>query len=190
VVAINIGSYPRTWAGLLKLNLGCGDYPLDGFINVDSTLRHGVNAVINVPPLPWPDASVSEIYAGHFLEHLDFADGGELLRECSRVLVSGGSIGVVVPDFHEIARRYVMDAAAPFEWADGTHDMTDLDEVCHYLLFSTCQPSHHRWAYDLTSLGRALMRAGFDVTGEIDRMGDPRLSTPRWYQCGLNASKP
>jgi predicted SAM-dependent methyltransferase len=174
----------------LRLNLGCGDYSLDGFVNVDAMAFRGVDAVISVPPLPWPDASVSEIYAGHFLEHLSFADGGELLRECFRVMTSGASIGVVVPDFHEIARRYVLEADAPFEWGDGRHDMTDLDELCHYLLFSTVQQSHHLWAYDLTTLGRALERVGFALTREIDRFSDPRLSTPRWYQCGLNASKP
>jgi predicted SAM-dependent methyltransferase len=175
--------------GVLKLNLGAGEYPLEGFVNVDTLAFRGIDAVIAVPPLPWPDGSVSEIYMGHFLEHLDFATGAELLVESFRVLAPGGGIGVVVPDFHEIAYRYILRSHAPFEWQSGTHDVTDLDELCHYLLFSTCQPSHHRWAYDLSTLGRALVRAGFVITGEIDRLHDPRLSTPRWYQCGLNARK-
>jgi len=174
----------------LKLNLGCGDYPLTGFVNVDATAIRGVDAVISVPPLPWPDKSADEIYCGHFLEHLSFAQAGELLSECFRVLQPGGKIGVVVPDFHEVARRYLMEADAPFEWQYHVHDLTDLDELNHFILFSTCQPSHHLWAYDLSTLGRALERVGFEVTGEIDRFSDPRLSTPRWYQCGLEARKP
>ena len=175
---------------LLRLNLGCGDYALPGFCNVDASYFPGVNQVLSVPPLPWADTCVTEIYCGHFLEHLSRQDAAELLDECWRVLVPGGTLGVVVPDFREVAWRYVMNQPAPFEWSDGLHDVGDLDELCHFLLFSTCQPSHHLWAYDLHTLRRTLESAGFEVTGEIDRMADPRLSTPRWYQCGWNSVKP
>ena len=190
--AADLGAaYMMRTAGAVKLNLGCGEYSLGpDWLNIDAVPTSASNLVLTVPPLPWPDGSVDEVYCGHFLEHLDRPQGAALLAECFRVMTPGASIGIVVPDFHEIARRYVMEADAPFEWADGTHDMTDLDELCHYLLFSTCQPSHHLWAYDLTTLGRALERAGFVLTREIDRFSDPRLSTPRWYQCGWEASKP
>jgi predicted SAM-dependent methyltransferase len=176
----------------VRLNLGCGDYHLEGYVNIDAVASKAVDAVLTVPPLPWPDASVSTIYAGHFLEHLDRARGLELLKECYRVLEPKGTLGVVVPDFFEIAARYFTgQPAAPFEWPAGVwHDVRDLDELCHYLLFSTCQPSIHRWAYDLHTLGRALTWAGFEVLQEIDRYADSRLSTPQWYQCGLDARKP
>jgi predicted SAM-dependent methyltransferase len=177
--------------GTLKLNLGCGEYSLSGFVNVDAFAYRNVDTVMSVPPVPWPDASVEEIYMGHFLEHLGEQEGGELLRECHRVLRSGGTLGVVVPDFFEICRRYIKNEFAPFAWSDGNHDLTnDVDGLCRYLIFSTIQPSHHKWMYDEDSLRRALERAGFVVTGEIDRLEDPRLSTPRWYQFGLDARKP
>jgi predicted SAM-dependent methyltransferase len=174
----------------LRLNLGAGDYPLAEHINIDASPHPGVTMVLTVPPLPWPDGTVAEIYAGHFLEHLDLDRGRELLAEAFRVLEPGGALGIVVPDFREVARRYVAQEAAPFDWSDGHHDLRDLDDLCRCLIFSTCQPSHHRWAYDLATLERALTRAGFEVLGEIDRYTDPRLSTPQWYQAGLNARKP
>jgi predicted SAM-dependent methyltransferase len=173
----------------LRLNLGCGEYPLTGFVNVDAEPYAGVDLVAQVPPLPWPDDSATEIWAGHFLEHLDRGRGAELLAEAYRILVPGGTLGVVVPDFREVARRYVQGEDAPFLWVDGMHDMRNLDELCHFVLFSDCQTSHHQWAYDLASLKRALERAGFIATREIDRFSDPRLSTPRWYQCGWEAVK-
>jgi len=174
----------------VRLNLGCGDYPLAEHINIDASPHPGVTMVLTVPPLPWPDGSVAEIYAGHFLEHLDLERGRELLAESFRVLERGGTLGIVVPDFREVARRYVEQEVAPFDWSDGRHDLRDLDELCHYILFSTIQPSQHRWAYELATLERALQRAGFEVLGEIDRYTDPRLSTPQWYQCGTQARKP
>jgi hypothetical protein len=194
-VAITVGQglniqLSMTTVGALRLNLGCGEYRLEGFVNVDAMAFRGVDVVMTVPPLPWPDGSVSEIYCGHFLEHLERTAATELLGEAYRVLAPGGTIGIVVPDFREVARRYLNGGDAPFEWSDGMHDLTDLDELCHFILFSTCQPSHHFWAYDLTTLGLALERAGFALTREIDRFNDPRLSTPRWYQCGWQARKP
>jgi predicted SAM-dependent methyltransferase len=176
-------------AQALRLNLGCGEYPLDDFINVDATYFPGVNQVLSVPPLPWPDAIITEIYCGHFLEHLDEVRGRELLVECYRVLEPGGTISIVVPDFREVARRYVEREPSPFAWASHMHDLRDLDELCRFILFSTCQASHHFWMYDLDTLGRALERVGFSLTQEIDRFNDPRLSTPQWYQCGLEARK-
>ena len=174
----------------VRLNLGCGDYRLPGHLNVDASPAAGVDLVLSVPPLPWPDTCVSSIYMGHFLEHLSEDRGRELLAECYRVLQPGGTIGIVVPDFREVARRYLSSERAPMEWPAGVHhDLSDLDELCRCILFSTLQPSHHLWMYDVDTLGRALRRAGFEVTGEIDRFNDPRLSTGQWYQAGLDARK-
>jgi predicted SAM-dependent methyltransferase len=173
----------------VRLNLGAGDYRLAEYLNIDAVPGHAVDLVLTVPPLPWPDESVEAIYMGHVLEHFARDRGRELLDECFRVLAPGGTIGVVVPDFREVARRYVNAEHAPFEWFDGSHDLADLDALCHFVLFSTCQPSHHLWAYDFDTLRRALRLAGFEVLSEIDRYHDPRLSTPQWYQTGAEARK-
>jgi len=175
----------------VRLNLGCGEYPIQGFINVDAASLPGVDMVLTVPPLPWPDAAASEIYMGHCLEHFDRETGAYLLAECYRVLEPGGTLGVVVPDMAECLRRYVKDEPAPAEFPAGHHrDLRDLDDLNEMVIFSTAQPSHHFWSYDLVTLRRALERAGFEVTGEIDRYLDRRLSTPQWYQCGADARKP
>jgi predicted SAM-dependent methyltransferase len=179
--------------GAARLNIGCGEYRLSnahGWVNLDEAQESQADLKFHVPPLPWPDNTLGEIYAGHFLEHLSQLDGRHFLAECYRVLVPGGQLGIVVPDTREVARRYLLGEPAPFQWPDGWHDLRDLDELCWAVLFSTLQPSQHQWAYDLTTLRRALERAGFEVLDEIDRYADPRLSTPQWYQCGLDARKP
>lgn len=176
---------------VIRLNVGCGDYALPGWCNIDAAPGRGVDRVLVVPPLPWADESVIDIYAGHFLEHLSQADGRAFLAECFRALVPGGRLGIVVPDMSEVMRRYVLDEYAPMEFPQGHHrDLRDLDDLNECVLFSTAQPSHHLWSYDLHTLRRALERAGFDVIREIDRLRDPRLSTPQWYQTGLDGLKP
>jgi predicted SAM-dependent methyltransferase len=174
----------------LRLNVGCGAYPLRGFVNIDAADGTAADVLADVPPLPYADASIDEVWACHFFEHLSFEDGAEFLRECYRVLVPGGALGLVVPDTREIMRRWLNGYPGRVEFPAGRHwDNTDLDDVCSMFLYSTAQPSHHLWSYDLTTLRRAIERAGFRVVGEIDRYRDPRLGSGQWYQCGLAAVK-
>lgn len=179
--------------GAVRLNIGCGEYRMraPGWVNVDESHDSAADLVKRVPPLPWASESVSEIYAGHFFEHLEPADAQEFLAECLRVLVPGGTLGLMVPDTREVMRRYVLDEPAPMEFPAGVqHDLRDLDECCAALLFSTLQPSRHQWAYDKFTLTRALLRAGFTEVHEFDRYKDPRVAVGAWYQVGVDAMKP
>lgn len=175
----------------MRLNIGAGEWPLIGYTNIDSEQYDGVDQVARVPPLPYPDASVDEIAAIHFLEHLDHPTGGEFLRECFRVLRPGGVIAVVVPDTFIIAKEYANQTRIGVEFPPGTiRAVADLDEVCGLFFYSTIQDSPHLWSYDARTLGRALRLAGFEVVRELDRFHDPRISYGTWYQVGLEARKP
>ncbi len=174
-----------------RLNIGSGEVPLLYYTNLDPDRRWPADRREQVPPLPYTDASLEEIYAGHFLEHLSQETAAEFLRECYRCLVPGGRLGIVVPDTREILRRWLDGAIDQVEWPHGVwRAVADLDEVCALFLYSTVQPSPHRWSYDLTTLERAMRTSGFTVTGPIDRYRDPRLGTGAWYQCGVDAMKP
>lgn len=161
----------------VKVNVGCGQYPFEGWFNIDIDPNAPAQYHGAIPPLPLGDGSVDEIYAGHFLEHLDYDDGAAFLRECFRVLRPGGKVGIVVPDTKAICERYLAG-------------LESLDEICRLFFYSTVQDTHHKWSYDLGSLADALRAVGFVVTGEIDRNVDPRLVCPAWFQCGLDAEKP
>jgi predicted SAM-dependent methyltransferase len=175
------------------VNCGCGFYKLNGWVNIDERGYPDslADLVVHVPPLPYADATVDEIYGGHFFEHLDQVEAADFLDECWRVLVPGGKLGLMVPDTREVMRRYILDEPAPVEFPAGhQRDLRDLDDCCAVIVFSTDQSSHHQWAYDQATLSRTLERAGFVVDGEFDRFSDPRLSTGQWYQFGLDAHKP
>ncbi len=174
-----------------RLNVGCGDFPLAYWTNLDAD--PGVRADIHatVPPLPFGDASLDEIYAGHFLEHLSFEDGAAFLAECYRCLAPGGKLGILVPDTFEVARRYVLGMPDKVEYPPETfHPVADLDEVCRMFLYSTVQVSPHKWSYDSRTLKRAMEAAGFVAFVEIDRYADLRIPVGEWYQCGWDAYKP
>lgn len=174
-----------------RLNVGCGQHPLLFFVNLDCDQSAYADMYQCVPPLPFEDGALDDIYAGHFLEHLRPAEAREFLAECLRCLVPGGRVGIVVPDTREVMTRWLSGALDQIEYPAGTwHAVADLDDVCGLFLYSTAQDSHHQWSYDLGTLARLLTGVGFMVTGQIDRYRDPRIAQGAFYQCGLDCIKP
>jgi SAM-dependent methyltransferase len=183
-----------------RVNIGCGQFPITGeragggWCNIDEAADTPADLHARVPPLPFPDGSLDEIYAGHFLEHLRPADAQAFLVECRRALKPGGTLGIVVPDFREVARRYL--AGAPDVIGLGgtarTFAIADLDDVCSLFLYSPkeVQVSAHLWSYDLDTLRRALEAVGFVSLVQIDRYADPRLTAGVWFQCGWECEAP
>lgn len=173
-----------------RINIGSGAHPLLEYCNIDSAADALADVHLQVPPIPYPDGSLDEVFAGHFLEHLDQLEASEFLSECYRCLRPGGKLGIVVPDTREVMRRYIDGSNARMEYPLGTwRDLRDLDEVCATILFSTVQPSHHKWAYDMVTLTRLLEKHKFSVVAEINRWLDPRISVGAWYQFGVDAVK-
>ncbi len=174
-----------------RLNVGCGRYPLRYYTNLDADVTARADVHCRVPPLPYADESLDEVWACHFLEHLPPEEGFAFLRECYRCLVPGGQLGVVVPDTREIARRYLAGAIDHIEYPEGVYwPVASLDTLCSLFFYSTAQDSPHRWCYDAQTLAQRLRRAGFERLREIDRYTDPRLGSGQWYQCGWQAYKP
>jgi len=83
----------------LKLNLGCGQKPQPGFVNVDKFGNPDLKWDLETFPWPWPENSVSEILMSHVLEHLgatsDVFIG--IMKELYRVCEPGAKIRIVVP---------------------------------------------------------------------------------------------
>lgn len=81
-----------------KINLGCGKFKLEGFVNIDIDKSVNPNLVCDIRKLPFEDDSIEEIYAGHIIEHFTIEDARKVLSECLRVLEPQGKIGIVVPE--------------------------------------------------------------------------------------------
>ena len=82
-----------------KLNLGCGEFPKTGFVNVDffSNSKPDVSHDLNQIPYPFEDDYFELIEADHLLEHL--TDPFGVMGELRRICAPQGLIHIRVPHF-------------------------------------------------------------------------------------------
>jgi hypothetical protein len=79
-----------------KLNLGCCDRKVPGYLGVDRVPGPAVDVVADLSkPWPWPENSIDEIMAHDIIEHLP--DKILTMNETWRVLKPGGKAEIVVP---------------------------------------------------------------------------------------------
>lgn len=87
----------------LKIELGGGPTPREGFMNVDVVEQADIRHDLNVLPWPIADESVDEVYSSHCLEHLNYPADGEFgirafVREIARICKVGAPVEIRVPD--------------------------------------------------------------------------------------------
>ena len=86
---------------LTKLNLGCGQRQLKGYINVDQNPGTNPDVTWNLEDTPWPfkGSTIAEIVLDHVLEHLGQATATYLaiIKELYRVCQDQAIIKINVP---------------------------------------------------------------------------------------------
>lgn len=90
----------------LRLDLGCGANKRAGFIGVDAVAFVGVDVIFDLRQeiWPWPDNSVKEVFAGHFIEHLTGRERVAFFNNLFRAMGVGASAVLVTPHWsHESA---------------------------------------------------------------------------------------
>jgi len=133
----------------IRLNLGCGRYPLAGFINVDQFANVNPDIVCDALNLPFPHESVDEIYCGHMLEHMTLEQGKKALAYWRDLLKPCGKISVTVPDFDVLVKKYLENST--------TDKLIELNEI---YIYSYCQESHHKYCYSADLLKNMMTNAG------------------------------
>lgn len=92
---------------MLKLHLGCGKRNIPGFTNVDICDLPHIHYRQNAGDMSnFADNSVKLIYSSHMLEYFDRTEAEGVLKEWRRVLVSGGTLRIAVPDFEALVKAY------------------------------------------------------------------------------------
>jgi predicted SAM-dependent methyltransferase len=174
----------------LRINLGSGRNRRPGFINVD--LTPGADYRLDLrEPLPFRDGSTAEVYSEHFLEHLEYpSETSSLLRECYRVLRSGGRVSMGVPDGELMLDDYAKGDNTKFEMLRRYYHPEWCDLPMHHVNWFFRQNGEHRYAYDFDTLASALESAGFVDIRRRDWDSAQDHESRRWGTLYIAATRP
>lgn len=138
----------------MKLNIGCGDKYLDGYVNVDVVeSRRGVrpDIICDVTTLDkFDDSTADEILAVHLVEHFYRWEIDDILRSWVRVLKPGGTVIVECPNLSKAVYNFIVDPEneSMSMWAFYGDPRWKDPLMCH------------KWAYTPQTLAQLLADVG------------------------------
>jgi SAM-dependent methyltransferase len=145
----------------VKLNLGCGDKILPGYVNVDvAPTRAGrkPDVICDLRRLePFQDESADEVLAVHVVEHFWRWEVVDVLREWARVLKPGARMILECPNLQSACEQFLRDAdagAGPGPEGQRTMWVFYGDPRWQDPLMV------HRWGYTPHSLAQVMAQAG------------------------------
>ena len=152
----------------MRLNLGCGDKILPGYVNVDvveSRAGQRPDVICDLHDLaPFDDASADEILSVHVVEHFWRWEIADVMREWVRVLKPGGRMVVECPNIQSACETFLQDPEQ-FSREDQAGQRT------MWVFYGDPKWKDplmiHRWGYTPASLKALLAGAGLaDVRQE------------------------
>lgn len=149
-----------------KLHLGSSNHLLSGWMNTDLEPGEGSAFLDATKPFPLPSESFDCVHAEHMIEHIPFADGVGMLRECHRILRPGGVVRIVTPNLPRIIGLYgatTTDAQKQYlDWLAATFTPEAPEPKAVFVINTFFQSWGHRFLYDEDTLRGAFRQAGFE----------------------------
>lgn len=141
----------------IRLNIGCGGRPLQGYVNIDMDSLNDIRRrypdqyfpddilVVqhDIFNLPYSSNSVDEIRCDGLIEHLPFVDEPRFFYEVQRCLKIGGILCLSTVDFEKTVRQWL---DAPDDWQDFFRDDVEAIRSQHWFGTGTYKPVN-RWGY-------------------------------------------
>lgn len=160
----------------LKINLGCNQWKLPGFVNVD--IDANVNPDVCSDIFDYLDTvgneTVDFIYMGHVLEHFGPGEGQKLLLACYAALRPGGTIQITVPDVVRAEEEY-LTGRITYQW------------YCQVLLGSEETPyQRHKSVFTEIILREFMLKYFTEIS---EQPNSPYLVSPENWQVCLQGKK-
>ena len=139
----------------MRLNLGCGDMILDGWVNCD-LYNDKAQIKCDVRQLPFDSDSVDDIYASHIIEHFDFYEAFKVLDEWKRVLKIGGFLRLETPDLLALCKRFV-----------ESDEQNRIGLYPQFYAYPWIDGQQHKFLYTPSQLSWTLDKAGFTAIQRV-----------------------
>lgn len=159
-----IAAYIREHQGQVRLNLGAGCSPMEGWLNGDIWPYPGTVYMDASRRLPFADGSVEFVRCEHLVEHLSYADSRRLLGECYRVLQADGILRISTPALEKLIALY---------WGEGQPAHAEL--LAHHQAYHNRPAENicawfndhvrlwgHQFIFDQATLTQLLKEVGFE----------------------------
>lgn len=140
-------------AGVVRLDLGCGNKREPGWIAVDQPANysgHPPDVEADLRALPFDDDYADEARAIHVIEHFYAWEAQDVLREWVRVLRPGGQLALECPCLDKVLALAQVPQVTP--------------QYVHWALYGDPRYKDpamvHKWAYTQTQLLKLMNSAG------------------------------
>jgi len=162
-----IPNYLNQYKQTRKLNIGAQIHVQEGWLSVDIwPAKEGIAYMDATKIFPLENGSFDYIFSEHMIEHIQLQEGFFMLKECYRILKTGGKIRIATPcmDYliekvdkqDETTQKYFQKLVKPI-MATGINISIDRAYFINYLAYNY----NHRFIYSKTCLTDLLTDAGF-----------------------------
>lgn len=154
-----------------RLHLGAGGNDPSGWLNTDIQPNSKEIYLDATRRYPFPDGSFRYVFSEHMIEHVPWEAGVAMLKECYRVLTTGGKIRIVTPNLTKFIQ--LLSAGADPETQQfivakqRLHGWPTTPVPGAYILNQQVREWGHRFLYDPATLRRSLELAGFKEITEL-----------------------
>lgn len=143
--------------GPVKLNLGCGQYKMDGYVNVDK-YDHRADLHMDISDLNFVENSVDEIIGIHIFEHLNPYKVSTYLSDWFKMLKPQGKLILEMPNIEDICK----------DFTNADKEKRKILTLCVYGAYDTLTEgktdnitSPHLWGWYPDLLKEILEQVGF-----------------------------
>lgn len=121
----------------VRVNVGCGHIPVEGYLNVDKRELPGIDVVADATDMPFSQNSLSELFSSHVIEHFPQEEFARVvLPYWVGLLRPDGVLRAILPDWEAMITTYAQGSYAFEDLREVTFGAQDYDGDFHFNMFS------------------------------------------------------
>jgi predicted SAM-dependent methyltransferase len=121
----------------IRVNVGCGEKPIDGYVNVDLRALPGVDVIADAHRLPFDPGTLDEVASEHLVEHFrEHHARSRLLPYWKSLVRSGGRVRIVCPNWAAMLERLHDGRMTLHEFKLVTFGWQDYENDDHFAMYT------------------------------------------------------